>query len=284
MLSEFPVFWALIKTEAQSFMHSDWFYSFLILVGAVMVHRSLLLYARSQGFSVERRHRMHVNARNTLFFVGITLLLMVWSGEIKTYIFSAVAIVSAALIVFKEVFLSIFGAITTGQKIRMGDYIEVDGIQGKVIDRDFLQTTLLVNATFQSQELLIPNMLLMTQRVRRLSKLPSLIMHSFTIGGVPTCELATEAEKVKLIALDVIEVLSPGVTETLKRLDAELAYFDVPDDPIRIHWRLDDPKKIGFTVSFLAQPAAAPRIEHAILKRYLRLKSDRAETVEGATP
>ncbi len=226
-------------------------------------------YGSKQNLSQEKLHRLKVNTRNIISFVFIVLTVFIWFGELKTSIISAAAICSAVIITFKEVILSFFGTLFSNQNFKIGDYIDVDYTKGKIINRNFLNTTILINDTYQSQELIVPNIIFLTNKVKKLSKLSKLQFFSFNIMCENLKTVDASVKKMYELAVPIVEKNNPNYSQYFKEVDEATPYFDIPDNLVSIDYHLGDAKSIYFTVNFLAHPTDGAKIEREITQMYL---------------
>ncbi len=226
-------------------------------------------YGSKQNLSQEKLHRLKVNTRNIISFIFIVMTVFIWFGELKTSIISAAAICSAVIITFKEVILSFFGTLFSNQNFKIGDYIDVDGTQGKIINRNFLNTTILINDTYQSQELIVPNIIFLTNKVKKLSKIPKLQCFSFDIMCDGLKEVSKNVKKMYEIALPIVEKYNPNYKKYFQEVDEATPYFDIPEKLVMIDYKLGDAKSIFFTIKFLAHPTDGAQIEREITQAYL---------------
>lgn len=240
-------------------------------------YKGFSFYTNKQQMSYERKHRALVNTRNILIFIGVVLTFFTWIGEIKTSLLSAAAICSAIIITFKEIILSFFGTLVSNQTFQLGDYIEVDGLQGKIINKSFLNTTVLLNDTQQTQELIVPNLVFLNNKFKKLSKIPKAHFVSFSIAVDSIEKVFHFSEIARIIAQDILKEYNPDYEEYFKEIDKNTPYFDIPKSIVNIGYEVSDSRKIQFVVSFVCRPSQMSQIKDQILLKYL-------QTVHSLTP
>jgi len=246
----------------------SFFIFFLIYIG-------ISVFIKQQNWPSEKKHKYYISTRNLLFFIFIINIVSIWSGEIKTFIFSAAAIFGAALLVFKEVLLAITGFILTGKSFSIGDYIEFDGVRGKVIDRNFFNTTILISDQFQNRELIFTNMHYITSKIINLSKFGELQSYSLTIGVNKISLMNELSQKGLLIAQEVIEPYKNKFQDYFKQQQKEKLFFEIPDISPKLTYQIENIEKPSFTLHYISHPLDKSKIENEIVKKYLAYISER---------
>jgi hypothetical protein len=245
----------------------------IIFVGSLFLYKVVDIFLKKQQHSAEKQHRILVNTRNVLTFIFITGCFFVWIGEVKTSILSAAAICSALIITFKEMILSFFGAILSNKNFQLGDHIEIEGQTGEIINKTFLSTTILLNDTYQTQELMIPNINFLSSKIKKLSKIPKVQFFEFSIAVEKQNEILKEAETLKEIFFDVIAFHNPNYHLYLEKIAESIPYFDNPKNLIDISYDISDPKRYLITLHILCKSSQMTTIKNDIIQRYLRTKS-----------
>lgn len=244
--------------------------TFMLSILLVVFYKGFSFYTNKQQMSYERKHRALVNTRNVLIFIFVVLTFFIWIGEIKTSLLSAAAICSAIIITFKEIILSFFGTLISNQSFHLGDYIEVDGYPGKIINKSFLNTTILLNDTQQTQELIVPNLTFLNGKFKKLSKIPKAHFVSFAVSVDSIGRVFEAAECARTIAQDILKQYNPDYEEYFKQIDQITPYFDIPKSIVNISYEVSDPRKIQFIVSFVCRPSQMSQIKDEILHTYLQ--------------
>lgn len=242
----------------------------VLIVFLVIFYKGFSFYTNKQQISYEKKHRALVNTRNILIFTFVILTFFIWIGEIKTSLLSAAAICSAIIITFKEIILSFFGTLISNQSFQLGDYIEVDGLPGKIINKSFLNTTILINDTQQTQELIVPNIVFLNNKFKKLSKIPKAHFVSFAISVDSIDKVFQFSEIAKTLAHDILMKYNPDYEEYFKQIDQITPYFDIPKSIVNIGFEVSDPRKLQFIVSFVCRPSQMTQIKDEILSQYLQ--------------
>lgn len=244
--------------------------TFMIILFLVVFYKGFSFYTNKQEMSYERKHRALVNTRNILIFIFVVMTFFIWIGEIKTSLLSAAAICSAIIITFKEIILSFFGTLVSNQSFQLGDYIEVDGLPGKIINKSFLNTTILLNDTQQTQELIVPNLVFLNNKFKKLSKIPKAQFVSFAISVDSIDKVFEYSELGRSIAHDILMQYNPDYEEYFKQIDQITPYFDIPKSIVNVSFEVSDARKLQFIISFVCRPSQMSNIKDEILNKYLQ--------------
>lgn len=91
----------------------------------------------------EQRRRLAL-VRAVSSSVLVTGTLIIWHSELQTLLVSLAAVVVALVVVSKEIIQGALGTLVSSASgsVRIGDWIEVAGVRGEVVDRSLLTTTL----------------------------------------------------------------------------------------------------------------------------------------------
>ncbi len=119
---------------------------------------------------MEAKRRWVVSVRNSMVFVFLLGLVVIWAHELQAFAVSLVALAAALVLATKELLLCWSGAaLRVGGKVySVGDRIQIAGHRGVVLDHDIFATKLLEIGPGQSSHLytgrvtVFPNSLLFT--------------------------------------------------------------------------------------------------------------------------
>ena len=249
---------------------TELFYSLFLVSFLVFFYKTFSFYINKQETSHEKKDRALINARNFLIFIFVILSFFIWIGEIKTSLISAAALGGAIIITYKEIILSFFGTIISNQTFELGDYIEIDGLPGKIINKSFLNTTILLNDTQQTQELIVPNLIFLNNKFKKLSKIPKVQFVSFGISVDNINKIYYYSEIAKNIAKEVLFKHDPSFDDYLKQVDKTTPYFVAPESIVNIGFEVADSRKLQIIVSFVCRPSLMSELKSEILNQYLQ--------------
>lgn len=159
----------------------------LILALARFVARRTIL-ARSELASHQQR-RWTATVRNLCLVLGVIALALIWAPQLQTFALSLTAVAVALVIATKELLLCFSGAFlrASSRAFAVGDWIEVAGVQGEVVDHNVFATSVQEfdsapgSYHFVGRTAVVPNSALLTSPVRNLSTHRNHLYHSFDI-------------------------------------------------------------------------------------------------------
>lgn len=244
--------------------------SLMLIVFLTTVYFVFSYYIKSHETSNEKKLRRFVSLRNTTIFLMIIGLIVIWSGEIKTMILSITAMSAAIIIAFKEIILCVSGSIliASNKLFSIGDYIEIDGIKGKVIDKNFIYTRLSIADAMQLRELNIPNMNFITNKVINLSNSVSLQSYYLKVAAPNLQKIYAYGEILKDIAEDIIGVKNDYYRSFFERETNEL-FREIPKKFYHVEYDLSDSRAVSVKLHYMSLPSQQQEIEDAVLERYL---------------
>lgn len=251
------------------FLKGEIITSFVLFVVFWFIYYSGKFLIRKQIRDTEKAHNVVVRYRNILTFMLLLLIAVVWIGELKTSILSAAAIFAAIIITFKEVILSFIGTILSNNNIELGDYVEYDGITGKVINRTFLNTTILINDTNQTQELFVPNLFFITNKIKKTSKIEEAHNVVIPISVTKMDDVYKNSHIAKAVAEDLLKKHYGDLSSFLDDVAKKNAFFTKDEDLVNIAYHLGDNKNIHFSISFVIPTNKGIDIKNKILEKYL---------------
>lgn len=255
--------------------------SLLLITFLTTVYVVFFYYIKSHETSNEKKLRRFVSLRNTTIFVMVIGLIVIWSGEIKTMILSITAMSAAIIIAFKEIILCFSGSllIASNKLFSIGDYIEIDGIKGKVIDKNFIYTRLSISDAMQLRELNVPNMTFITNKVINLSTSVSLQSYHLKLAVPSLQKLHHFGEEVKEIAEEIIGVKTEYFKSFFIRETTDL-FREIPEKFYHIEYDLDDSRTVSIKLHYMSLPYQQQEIENKVLERYLVSLANEDDIVE----
>lgn len=159
------------------------------------------------------------NLSTLAILVGVVVL---WAPELGDFALSITAFVLALVIATKELLLSISGAIWRGTTLpfRIGDWVEIGGYSGEVIDETLLVTQLQeidrVDFRYTGRTVAVPNALLLNAPVVNHNFRKRFILHEFTL----TAEPAVDALAVRQTVLGTLVAATAEFADLARRYAA----------------------------------------------------------------
>lgn len=118
----------------------------LALILMLLVLRSIARHAiRSRTEAAPHlQRRWSAGVGNLLFFLALIGIVLIWAPQLQTFALSLTAVAVAVVVATKELILCLSGSIlrTSSRAFSVGDWIEVAGIRGEVIDHTVFVTKL----------------------------------------------------------------------------------------------------------------------------------------------
>lgn len=255
--------------------------SVLMIIGILAV-RSLLLGAHLRSnpdLSIDAKRRALVVSRNVTLIAVILGLAMIWAAQIQTVALSMFAVAAAVVLATKELIMCLSGSVlrSVTKQYSVGDYIEINGLRGRVVDINLLNTLMMeigpnhLVGQLSGDTISFPNSLLLSHNVRRDNVLGPYVIHTLEIP-VPI-HLDSDAVMPPLNA--VLEPLcAPYVAAISRHLEAVQVekLFITPAAEPRITRVPFDDKVYKIIVRFAAPVAKRLEIQQAVLDEFLRVQ------------
>jgi len=250
----------------------------LLLLLFLLIVRALIVRAISKNptFSMEAKRRWVVSVRNSMVFVLLVGLVVIWAHELQAFAVSLVALAAALVLATKELLLCWSGAaLRVGGKVySVGDRIQIAGHRGVVLDHDIFATKLLeigpghASHLYTGRMTVFPNSLLFTNAL--VKENPSQ-EYGLYILMVPLKDKDDwrDAERHLLDAAKAECI--PFMVEAGRQMKLleQANLLEAPSPEPRVTIQLSEPGRINLVLRFPAPDRGRSRIEQAILRRYL---------------
>jgi small-conductance mechanosensitive channel len=255
----------------------DGFKSLLLLL-SVIIARTLIVrsIARNSALTMEAKRRWVVTVRNSMVFVFILGLVVIWAHELQAFAVSIVALAAALVLATKELLLCWSGAaLRVGGKVySVGDRIQIAGHRGVVLDHDIFATKLLEIGPGQASHLytgrvtIFPNSLLFTNAL--VKENPNQEFGLYTLAVPLPAEHNWKEAETRLLEAARAEC-APFMAEASRhmKLLEQQNLLEAPSPDPRITIQLTEHGRILLVLRFPAPDRGRSRVEQAILRRYL---------------
>lgn len=254
----------------------------VLMVMALLVLRGVLLnlyLRRHPHYSIEEKRRSLVLSRNLTLILTIFGLAVIWATQIQTLALSMFAVAAAIVVATKELIMCLSGSIlrSVTKQYSVGDYIEVNGLRGRVVDINLLNTLMMqigpnpLVGQLSGKTLSFPNSLLLSHYVRRDNILGPYVIHTVEIP-VP---IHLDSDAVIPNLKQVLEPLcAPYVPEISRYLDAVQAekLFITPAAQPRVTRVPHDDKVYNIIVRYASPVSKRLEIQQAVLDEFLRVQ------------
>jgi len=250
----------------------------LLFLGVVLFKVLLIRIFSSQTrlpFEIRKRRAIHI--RNLMIFIFVIGAIFIWSKEIHALALSFVALAFAIVFSFKEVISSanweIFRATTNAYTV--GDYIEINGMRGVVLDHNFLSTTIQElgpgknSNQFSGRSVTIPNNTFLTSPLINESYMKEYVLHTLTVPMTAD----DDWEKAEEILLEAANDECEDYLENARRHFDSLRYklnIGLSAVEPRVAIEMPEPNKLNLVLRFPTPFARKWTKEQAILKKFLR--------------
>lgn len=255
--------------------------SVLMVIG-ILAARSLLLGAHFRSnpdLSIDAKRRALVVSRNVTLISVILGLAMIWAAQIQTVALSMFAVAAAVVLATKELIMCLSGSVlrSVTKQYSVGDYIEINGLRGRVVDINLLNTLMMeigpnaLVGQLSGDTISFPNSLLLSHNVRRDNVLGPYVIHTLEIP-VP---IHLDSDAVLAPLNEVLEPLcAPYVAAISRHLEAVQVekLFITPAAEPRITRVPFDDKVYKVIVRFAAPVGKRLEIQQAVLDEFLRVQ------------
>ena len=250
----------------------------LLLLLSVLIARTLIVrsISRNSALTIEAKRRWVVSVRNTMVFVFLVGLVVIWAHELQAFAVSLVALAAAFVLATKELILCWSGAaLRVGGKVySVGDRIQIGGHRGIVLDHDIFTTKLLEIGPGPSSHLytgrvtVFPNSLLFTYALVKENPRQEYGLYTLTVPL--NAEQSWKEAEPRLLEAARAECTSfMGEASRHMKLLEQQNLLEAPSPEPRITIQLSDTGRIQLILRFPAPDRGRSRVEQAILRRYL---------------
>lgn len=251
-----------------------------LIIVAVIAGRSILLSAHFRShpdLSIENKRRSLVVSRNITMLLLFFGLAMIWAAQIQTLALSMFAVAAAIVVATKELIMCLSGSIlrSVTKQYSIGDYIEINGLRGRVVDINMLNTLMMqigpnpLIGQLSGKTLSFPNSLLLSHPVRRDNILGDYVIHTVEIP-VP---IHLDSDEIIGRLKDVLEPLCepyvPAIKQHLENVQTQKLFITPAAQP-RVSRVPHDDKVYNIIVRFASPVAKRLEIQQAVLDEFLR--------------
>jgi small-conductance mechanosensitive channel len=224
-----------------------------------------------------RRRRSFVLAKNLVFIAAFVLIGTIWASKIAGAALSLAAVAGAMLIVSKEFLANMLGGamLAISRPYRVGDFIEIEDVSGRVLDSDMLTTTLaetLEGHQLTGRSVSIPHSILLVRPVRNLTATGHFMVNIMHVAVHPNEDLFLQEEALLKAANEVCEPWIAEANLHLRRLESR-ELLDLPSAESRVIIELSSAKEYTFSLRYCCRPNERVKVEQAVTRLYLRYRS-----------
>lgn len=229
------------------------------------------------GHAIRRRtempphlqRRWTANLRNLLLLLGVLGLVLIWAPQLRTFALSLTAVAVAIVIATKELILCFSGSLmrASSSSFAIGDWIEVAGTRGEVVDHNLFVTVLHEfhpgTCSHTGRKAVLPNSLFLGQPMRNETLMREHAFHAFSLTVDPTVDVFAHRAAIEGLVARHVEPLREAATQAGSSLEQRL-HADLKDSLLRVAFRTTDLGKYRVGVTVLCPTRAAESLENAI--------------------
>ncbi len=254
----------------------------VLMVMALLVLRGVLLnlyLRRHPHYSIEEKRRSLVLSRNLTLILTIFGLAVIWATQIQTLALSMFAVAAAIVVATKELIMCLSGSIlrSVTKQYSVGDYIEVNGLRGRVVDINLLNTLMMqigpnpLVGQLSGKTLSFPNSLLLNHSVRRDNILGDYVIHTVEIPVPIHLDSDVIVGRLKTVLEPLCQPYVPAIQRHLENVQAEKLFITPAAQP-RVTRVPHDDKVYLIIVRYASPVAKRLEIQQAVLDEFLRVQ------------
>ena len=254
----------------------------VLMVMALLVLRGVLLklyLRRHPHYSIEEKRRSLVLSRNLTLILTIFGLAVIWATQIQTLALSMFAVAAAIVVATKELIMCLSGSIlrSVTKQYSVGDYIEVNGLRGRVVDINLLNTLMMqigpnpLVGQLSGKTLSFPNSLLLNPSVRRDNILGDYVIHTVEIPVPIHLDSDVIVGRLKAVLEPLCQPYVPAIQRHLENVQAEKLFITPAAQP-RVTRVPHDDKVYLIIVRYASPVAKRLEIQQAVLDEFLRVQ------------
>lgn len=264
---------------------TELFATVVVILAVVAANLAISAVLRKRGWlSRETKLRASVFWRNFSLLIAVFALFFIWRMELRAAALSLAALSVAVVVGAKELLTSVLGYIhrTTSGSFRFGDFIEINGVTGEVIDQTLLSTTVMEISEehqFTGRVVQFPNSFYVNHPLKNYSRLGDYQLGLLAVPLAAGDDVEAEKKRLKEVAISVCsEFVAPAETE-LRELEGE-QFVLMPSAEPRVTLRLVEAGTVTLVLRYPCPANRRTRTEQEILARYL---ATRVHKISGAS-
>ena len=217
------------------------------------------------------QRRWIATVRNVCLAFGVLALALIWAPQLQTFALSLTAVAVAIVVATKELLLCFSGAFlrASSRAFVVGDWIEVAGVRGEVVDHNLFATTVHEfdsapgSYNFIGRTAVVPNSALLTSPARNLSSHRNHIYHSFEITFDATADVFANRATIE----SIVAAHAAPYEDAARRANAAMekeAGVDLLDPAARVRFITTDIGNHRILITLFCPPAVAEKLQNEI--------------------
>lgn len=263
----------------------------LILVAVAVRFLAERFFASRTNVAIEDRRRVASNLRNSLIVIVLLGLMFIWAPALRTFALSLTAFAVAIILATKELILCISGALlkAASQSTRVGNWIEINGMRGEVVDQTLLSTTIqeLGNSggyyDFTGRTIILPNSIFLNTPIINERFFKRYVIHLFHLIIEPQDNIdSVEQAMLKTVSQEMEEHMEQA--SRYNALIEKQAGIDIVDLEPSSMISVTDLGHIKISITaFMPTKAAVPIEQKALRAGLEELRKQRLAQAEAAS-
>ncbi len=234
--------------------------------------------ARRRSLVLTGSETFHKNSyvllKNLVLLAAVIIVITIWASKIAGAALSLAAVAGAMLIISKEFLANLLGSafLTATRSYRVGDFIEINGVSGKVIDTDLMATILSETAggsQMTSRMITLPHSLLLVNHLRNLTATGAYAINLLHVTVDPAEDLLLLEDILLQAAQEVCAPWQANAEEHLRRFEAR-ELMDLPSAAPRVIMELNGVKEVTLSLRYTCRPNQRVNVEQTILRKFVQ--------------
>lgn len=215
------------------------------------------------------QRRWIATIRNFLFFLGMIGLVLIWAPQLRTFAISLTAVAVAIVVATKELILCFSGAFmrASSRAFTVGDWIEVAGIRGEVVDHNIFTTLIHEFApgsfNYTGRTAVVPNSMFLGQPMRNDSQTREFAYHWFAITIDPFVDIFRVRQEIEAIVAARYEPFRAEAAKANRTIERRHS-IDLMDALSRVDFRTSDLGKYRIEIAVFCSTSQAESLENDI--------------------
>ena len=246
---------------------------FTLILTRAMVRKAIL---QRHSLEPETKRRWLGSLRNTALIILAFGIIMIWGHEIESFAVSLVAVAAAFVLATREMLLCILGSVyrTTNDLCRIGDWIEINGIKGQVIDMTLFSINLVESSQSNSDKstvgraITIPNSMVFSQAVFNETRLGNFATQTVHIK----LERDDNWQLAEQILLDAGNAIISEYAEKMARNAHKMTNNFALEPPLQhaqVRVLMDDINHLSLHLQLPVPLGKSAKIEQRVLREFL---------------
>lgn len=233
-----------------------------------------LLAKRATGRAAEHIREQLVWSKNIFWTLGVLGLFAIWATKIAGLALTLTALAGALLLVNKELLMCVVGyaVLVLTRPYRLGDYIELSGHAGKVVDITIMTTTLAETGSLHQltgKTISLPNSLVHTSPIRNQTATGEYMVDLYRIALPLSADIERATECALAAALQATAQWLALADEHLRSLESK-DYLDLPSSKPKVLWETPDSKGHWMTIRFACPVEERVAVEQVVFREFWR--------------